>query len=258
MKTIIFKFLSITSFLIYLSLTVNAFAKPPATADDLIYLTEIFPPHNFVKQGELVGASVEILEVIWKHLGASKTKKDITIVPWARGMKRLEHEPNIALFGMGFSLERTKKFQWVGPYYNHPLSLIAKKESKIKIHHIEDAKAFHIGVVREDIGHQMLLNFHFAPSKLDQSSDIDTLYKKLNYNRFNLICYVEPSFFKYISENNLDKELFEPVFQLSNMRSGFGFSKEIPELLIQKFQKALDESIESNEINKILKKYKME
>ncbi|MCK5162196.1 MAG: ABC transporter substrate-binding protein [Desulfobacula sp.] len=258
MKTLTFNFFLILILASILFSPMNVFCKDTISADDLIYLTENFPPHNYEKNGRLVGASVEILEMIWKHIGASKTRNDIKLIPWARGIKRLENEPNIVLFGMGFSPDRIKKFHWVGPYYDHALSLIAKKEKKIKIHALEDAKVFQIGVVREDVGHQMLMNFHFLKSKLDLSSDIDILYNKLNYNRFNLICYVEPAFFKYLAKHNLNKDLFEPVFQISNMRSGFGFSKKIPDSLIITFQKALDALKENNSIDIILKKYKME
>ncbi|NOX34441.1 MAG: amino acid ABC transporter substrate-binding protein [Deltaproteobacteria bacterium] len=258
MNILIFKINLILIISFVLTCPLNAFCDNALTADDLVYLTENFPPHNYIKDGRLVGASVEILEMIWKKLGSLKTKNDIKLIPWARAIKRMKNEPNIVLFGMGFSVDRIKKFHWVGPYYTHSLSLIAKKEEKIKINALEDAKMFLIGVVREDVGHQMLINLHFQASNLDLSSDIDVLFNKLKYDRFNLICYVEPAFFKYMDKHNLNKDLFEPVFQVSDMRSGFGFSKEIPGYLILKFQKALDELKNNKSINKILKKYKME
>ncbi len=255
MKMLIFKFSLILIFLFIFLSPLNAFCDDAITADDLVYLTEKFPPHNYVKDGRFVGASVEILEMIWKKLGASKTRADLEIIPWARGIKRLENEPNIVLFGMGFSVERAQKFHWVGPYYTHSLSLIAKKENKLQIHTLEDAKTFQIGAVREDMGHQTLIDFHFSQSKLDLSSDIDMLYNKLKYDRLNLICYVEESFFNYIDTHHLNKNLFEPVFQFSSMKSGYGFSKKIPASLIQKFQKALDQLKKDNAVNAILKKY---
>ncbi len=250
--------LSITLvFLISLFFSSSLYCAQAITANNLVYLSENFPPHNFIKDNNLKGASVEILELIWKKMGASKTRDDIEIMPWARGIKRLENESNTVLFGMGYSQERANKFHWVGPYYTHSLALISKKSKQLKINRIEDAKQFYIGVVREDMGHQILLKRGFPSQRLDLSSDIDILYKKLNYDRFDVICYVEHSFINYLTANKLNQHLFEPIFQISNMRSGFGFNKNIPSDLIEKFQHSLDELIDENKVNLILNKYKM-
>jgi len=257
MNVFVFRFFVFFACIFHFFIPMNALCNPEISADDLIYLTENFPPHNFEKDGRLMGASVEILELIWTRMGSSRRKSDIQLVPWARGIKRLENEPNVVLFGMGFSAERIKKFHWVGPYYEHALSLIAKKEKNIRIYKIEDAKEINIGVVREDIGHQMLLNLGFLPARLDLSPDIDSLYHKLAANRFNLICYVEPSFFEYADTQSPDRNIYEPIFQISNMKSGFGFSKNIPETLVKKFQNALDDLKTSSSIDVILKKYHM-
>ncbi len=248
--------IAVATLLIFSATPVLALQQARVTADDLVYLTENFPPHNFEKNNRITGASVEILEMIWQRMGCNKTDKDIEMIPWARGIKRLENEPNIVLFGMGFSVERIKKFQWVGPYYKHSFSLIAKKAEKIKIHHINDAKTFLIGVVRQDMGHQLLLKKGFAPDNLDLASDIESLFNKINYNRFKLICYTDHAFLNYIGKHHPKKlGQFEPVFQVSNMRSGFGFSKKIPASLVQQFQKTLDELLNTAVVDEILKKY---
>jgi len=235
----------------------NLYCAQGVTADDLIYMTENFPPHNFIRNNTLEGASVEILELIWEKMGTSKSRKDIKIIPWARGIKRLKNEPNTVLFGMGYSRERSVNFHWVGPYYTHTLALISKKSNPIKINRIEDAKHFQIGVVREDIGHQTLLKNGFSPQKLDLAGDIDSLYRKLKYNRFDMICYVEHSFFNYLATKTSDHYAFKPIFRVANMKSGFGFNKNIPSELIKKFQHSLDELIDENKVNSILNKYKM-
>ncbi len=248
----------ICSLFIQLLLPYKVFSKAAISADDLIYLTENFPPHNYMKNGSIDGVSVEILELIWKKMGVSKTKSDIALVPWARGIKRLENEPNIVLFGMGFSQDRAKKFHWAGPYFSQTISLIAKKEKKIRINTIDDAKAFQIGVVREDIGQQTLLKLGFDSSKLDLSSDIDMLFRLFKYERFDLICYVENVFFDYAGRQDINGMLFETVIQIVSTNSGFGFSKKIPVSLIKQFQTALDQLKEENAIDIILKKHGLE
>ncbi len=227
------------------------------TADDLIYYTENFPPHNYLDNGSLQGASVDILELIWQRLGSSKDRRNIILAPWARTIKMLENQPNMVLFGMGFSLERAKKFHWVGPYYTHELSLISKNNHPLSIPTLGYAKQFSIGVVRQDMGHQMLKSLGFQETHLDLSSDIEQLHKKFVRNRFELICYVKNAYFKYLDHLDTDPTIFKAVYQISMMRSGFGFSRQIPLSLIQQFQTALDELKADQSVARVLEKYDM-
>jgi len=227
------------------------------TADDLIYYTENFPPHNYMENGILQGASVEILELIWKKLGASKNKKEIIIGPWARTIKMLENKPNMVLFGMGFSPERANKFHCVGPYYSHRLSLISKRNHPLMISTLEQAKTFLIGVVRQDMGHQMLKKLGFKETNLDLSSDIAQLHKKFVKNRFGLICYIKNTYFKYLISVGANPDDFKAIYPISVMESGFGFSKQIPLPLVRQFQSALDELKKDGSVARVLKKYNM-
>lgn len=228
------------------------------TADDLVYYTEHFPPHNYLEDKQINGASVEILELIWQKLGASKTRKEILIVPWARAIKKLETAPKMVLFGMGFSQERAEKFHWVGPYYTHDLSLISKQSRPLVIASLGQAKKFSIGVVRQDIGHQILKNRGFQNDHLDLSNDLEQLHEKFIRDRFELICYVKNTYFEYLTGQGIDTKAFKEVYQLSIMKSGFGFSKKIPLSLVQKFQTALDELKADRSVARILKKYSLD
>ena len=40
-----------------------------ASAKDLTYITEQYPPYNFQKNGELQGISVYLLEAVWQKMG---------------------------------------------------------------------------------------------------------------------------------------------------------------------------------------------
>jgi polar amino acid transport system substrate-binding protein len=228
------------------------------TADDLVYYTEHFPPHNYLEDNRIKGVSVDILELIWQKLGASKKREEILIVPWARAIKKLETKPNMVLFGMGFSQERAEKFHWVGPYYVHDLSLISKKSSPLAIPSLEHAKKFAIGVVRQDIGHQSLENIGFQRDLLDLSNDLNQLHEKFIRNRFELICYVKNTYFEYLTGQGIDPKEFQAVYQISMMKSGYGFSKKIPLSLIQKFKRALDQLKADHSVARILKKHNLE
>ncbi|HCY85728.1 MAG TPA: hypothetical protein DHV36_11390 [Desulfobacteraceae bacterium] len=74
---------------------------PTATAggiDDLILMTEEFPPYNFNVDGRAVGSSVDLMVLILQRMGAQQTREDIRILPWARSYRMLLERKNTVLF----------------------------------------------------------------------------------------------------------------------------------------------------------------
>lgn len=248
--------MKIIFFLIMVFSVFPVYAQEPA-AIDLIYLTESYPPHNYLENGRLTGVSIEILQLMWKKLGLSNTAADVKMLPWARGMARIQKEKNIVLFGMGYSAERSETLNWVGPYYAHSLFLIGKKEGKFSIHNLDDAKAFKVGVVREDVGHQILVKKGFPLSSLDLTNNADSLYRKLKAGRIDMICFMEDSAFKAMPKSGLNPDNYERLFEIFQLKSGFGFSKQVPKSVITDFQGALDAVIQDGSVASILKKYKL-
>ena len=241
----------------FLAFSPNYLHADQVNSMDLVYLTEDYPPHNFVKNGRIVGVSVEILKLIWKELGLSNTVADIEVVPWARGMHRIMREPNIVLFGMGYSDDRAKQVNWVGPYYSHTLGLIAKRNRNISLKNLEEAQHLIIGAVREDIGHHFLVENGFPKNKLELSNNQDSLFMKLKVDRFDMISYMTDSAYKGMAESGLNQDEYVTVLSLKVFQSGFGFSKQIPPMILADFQRALDALIERGEVQAILKKYKL-
>ncbi len=53
--------------------------------DDLILMTEQYPPFNFKKDGKLQGISVDMIVLMLEKIDAKLTRKNIRLLPWARG-----------------------------------------------------------------------------------------------------------------------------------------------------------------------------
>ena len=86
MRSLLRKTSIICTLIIFFS-GINAFAnEDPAK---LIYLTENFPPFNYIENDELKGFSVELLKLIWKELGVKPQK--IEIYPWSVGRPSYLH-----------------------------------------------------------------------------------------------------------------------------------------------------------------------
>ncbi len=243
-----------------LALLVSIFIASPVksqeiTAKDLVYLTEEYPPWSFTRDGKLSGACVEILMLMWQRLGLSNKIEDIKVVPWARGMKLIREEPNVVLFGMGYSQERAEMLHWIGAYHVHSLVLIAKKSRALKINSVKEAQRFTVGAVREDIGHQLLVSKGFDGNLLALSNNQSSLLLKLKAGRVDMISYMDDVAFKNMRRSGLNPNEYEIVLDIQTLRSGFGFSRKIPDKVILQFQRALNLILANGSVNKILKKY---
>lgn len=130
-----------------------ALAQDP---DNILYMTENYPPYNFVENGQLKGISVDLMVLMLEKLGSKKTREDIRIFPWPRGYQGVLNRPNTSLFAMTRTEEREKLFNWVGPFYAEKIVLIARKSRQIKISSIKDLVRYKIGVVSKDVGELVL------------------------------------------------------------------------------------------------------
>ena len=152
------------------------------SSSELTILTENLPPLNYLKDGVLVGPSVEIVKEIQRRVGSSEI---IKVYPWARAYKMALQNENIVLFGMTHTKERDEKFKWVGPLATKRDILVARKDSGIKINNLEDAKRVkRIGTLRDDTRERLLRKLGFT--NLESVSDEQLNAKKLVLGRIDL------------------------------------------------------------------------
>lgn len=59
------------------------FSSQPFLSTELTILTENLPPLNYLKDGKLIGPSVEILKEIQKRVGSHA---EIQVYPWAQSL----------------------------------------------------------------------------------------------------------------------------------------------------------------------------
>ena len=144
--------------------TTSLCAQTPAEIlkqiEALDWMTEEYPPFNYVdKDGKLQGITVDILIEVFKKVGVQLTREDLKVLPWARSYEKLLDTPGTALFSMTYTEERLKNFQFVGPIIPTQVSIIAPVAKHLKVADAADLKALKIGVIRDDIGDQLVRAF---------------------------------------------------------------------------------------------------
>ena len=136
------------------------FSPPTLFSADLIILTENLPPLNYVRDGVLVGPSVDIVKEIQRRVGSQKR---IQVYPWARAYKMALENENVVLFSTTHRKDCNDKFKWVGSLATKRDILVARKASGIKINTLDDAKSVgRIGTLREDTRERLLKSYGFT------------------------------------------------------------------------------------------------
>ena len=225
------------------------------TVDDLVFVTENYAPLNFEEEGKLRGISVEALIEMFKLVKAEQTIEDIQLWPWARGYQTVLSEKNAVLFSMARTEAREKLFKWVGPIVPSHVVIIAKKSRGIKIESIGDIRRYRTGVVRDDIGEQLLLQMGIEKEHLQQTNSGLSTAKMLHRDRLDLWAYERDVAFWNIQSAGADPSVYEVVYSLKKSAYYFAFHKETDEMVISALQTALDALKTDGRMKKIVEKY---
>jgi polar amino acid transport system substrate-binding protein len=243
-------------FVIVIFLLLSAAISQAQNIDELYLMSEEFPPYNYKENGEIKGTSIDLMDQILRKLHSKQNKNNIHILPWARAYNYLLKKENTVLFVMTRTQNREKLFKWVGPISTARNVLIARKARHIKISSAEDIKKYAVGAVRNDAGAQLLISEAGIPEKKIYlvPSAIQSI-KMLNLDRIDLFAFDENVTVWLIKKNHLNPEDYETVFILQKGFHYFAFHRNTSDLIIENFQKTLDEIKLQGDYDKILDRY---
>ena len=223
-------------------------------AAPLRILTEDLPPLNYVKDGVLVGPSVEMVKGIQRRIGSTE---EIQVYPWARAYQIALQEENVVLFGVSHTPARENKFKWVGPLATKRDILVAKKGSKLVINSLEDAKKVRrIGVLRDDTKEEYLEMHGF--SNLEPVSDERKNARKLMLGRIDLWVFKKPGLKTVCELAGVDFDAVEEVFHLRETRVDIAFSLKTPDAVVKQWQTAFADMLADGTVEAIRKKWNVE
>ncbi len=226
---------------------------PAVQPEDIIYMTEDYPPENYLDNGRLKGYAVEILKAMWKKMGVPE--QEIKVLPWARGYDMALKQPNHMLFSMARNPERENLFKWVGPIYHADAELFSLAEKSIKINNINDAKKFRIGVIRNDIGETLLKEAGFPDSSFSKVKSLKQLIMMLKTGRIDMISTNEASLKNEIKRDKSLSIRYKSVWFVGKISVYYAFSRSTEDEIVNRFQKALASINEQRK--SIIRKYNL-
>ncbi|MCG8571195.1 MAG: ABC transporter substrate-binding protein, partial [Spirochaetes bacterium] len=220
--------------------------------DDLVYYTESYPPLNYQERGNLKGISVDILDEILKLVNSKYSKKDIQLVPWARGYNYLLENKNTCLFTTTRTKNRESLFNWVGPITDANIVLIAKKSKKVKINNPEDITKFYSIAVFKDVGEQFLLSNGVPRLKIRSTVSGENAMRMLIADRGEVWAYGKVVAFWLIKNEGYNPNDFEVVYTLNRSAYYYAFHKDTDLSIITELQTALNSLVKAGRVQQII------
>ncbi|MBN1971074.1 MAG: transporter substrate-binding domain-containing protein [Candidatus Delongbacteria bacterium] len=215
-------------------------------------VTEDYPPYNYEENGILKGIGTELVQEI---LFRAKIDYELKLYPWARAYKMALEKEGTMIFSITFTEQRKDLFKWVGPLLASDADLIAKKSSMIKINSYKDLENYKIGVVKDDIGEQLLLENGVPANNLETVAIPMLNFKKLAIDRVDMLAYEGTLMGWLLRNTEFNYEDYEVVYKMQKGELFLGMHVNTPDDVVKKCQKALDEMKTDGTYTKIVQKY---
>jgi len=157
-----------------------------AAAQELYVVTEDYPPYNYLRDGEVVGVSTEILRAVLKRANVGYR---IEVLPWARAYRIAENAKDVLIYTLARIPEREELFHWVGPIAPRSVQLF-RLSSRDTLAPASDAELtrYTMGAIREDATESLARSLGFVPGKnLILAQDLGQLLRLLEAGRIDLL-----------------------------------------------------------------------
>ncbi|MBC8247563.1 MAG: ABC transporter substrate-binding protein [Deltaproteobacteria bacterium] len=144
-----------------------------AAEEELLVLTEKFPPFNYQEDNTIKGLSTQIVKELLKRV---HLKCSIELVPWTRAYNTALNRPNTIIYTMAKTASRLNKFHWIGKISNRKVSLFRlRSRQDLASMTIEAAKEkATIAVTQGDASMETIREMGFSEKNITAVRDVTT------------------------------------------------------------------------------------
>lgn len=242
--------LGVIAALVLPAASLAAEAADPTT--NLSYLSEEFRPYNYMEYGQPKGLSVDLLKLMWKEMGVEE--QPIQFMPWPRAYEMAQSQSGIVLFATLRSPERENLFKWVGPIAMSRTLLISKNDSPLVMSSINDAAEKTVGVVR-DYASAVMLEKHTDILNIYTVATPEIAIRMLSSGRVDLISIEERAFVRIVKSMKKSLNDFKVVWLVTAATSYYALSKDTPDSLVARLQKACNVVRQGPKYDELVERY---
>lgn len=207
-------------------------------------ITEEFPPYNYTdpRTGKITGFSTEVVEAVLAEIGL---KGEIQSLPWARAYEYVQANEGVLIYSIGRNTQRDKLFKWVGVIAPTHYYLFSLPERNLKFERLEEAMAYQIATVNEDVGEQYLVSKGFVKGgNLQSSVKYELNYAKLRAGRVDLWIMTDLVAVYLARQAGDDPErMLARSFRIHDLGDDgyyMAFGAKTPDALVERFRAGLE------------------
>ena len=206
----------------------------------LTVLLEPVRPYSYPDaEGKPSGYAVDLMQ---EMLRRCRLNGQIEFNSWTGIYQRALAEPRVLVVSIARLAEREPYFYWIGPTAARRAYLYRlKARADVHVGTLDSARAYHIGVIRDDATERDLLAKGFELSKqLDRSPDHAALLRKLFAGRDELAALNSAVAAATFETFGYDFNRVEPVLKLSDVKLYMALSRSSGPALYAKLLTAWD------------------
>ena len=237
------------------TLSIVMFVGYVVNAQEITVVTEEFPPFNYLENEEITGISTEVVRATLTKAGI---QAEVRMYPWARAYWMASEQPNVLIYTLARTPDREDLFTWIGPIVPPIKAALFKLTTRtdIVMTSLEDAKQYRIGVIRDDGGHQMLLQYGFENEKnVFPVAQGEQNLKKLLAGRIDL--FFSENLFVTMKMKTLGLPLdqVEEAFLVMEIENYMAFSKQTADTVVERVGTAFEQIRAEGTVTTIVEKY---
>ncbi|VXC48767.1 ABC transporter substrate-binding protein [Massilia sp. 9I] len=119
----------------------------PSARPRLYITTETSAPSSMMDGTRVIGIATDKVREAMQRAGVDYT---IELLPWKRAYLAARQRPDACVYSTSRTPEREGLFKWVGPTDVGQWVMMARADSKLKLHSLEDARGLRIGTYNGD------------------------------------------------------------------------------------------------------------
>jgi len=208
--------------------------------EDLHFVTEQYPPYNYVENGTLRGIAVDLLHGVYREMGSTLAPGQVRVLPWTDAYEAARSQKNTAVFATIRLPEREHLFKWAGPLASERQVIFADPARSYAISGPADLNRYRIGVVRDDAATPQLRALGVDPAAIVTVGTVPDLISLMQAGDIDLWCYGDLAGRFHAGTVTGDPDSFEVVYTLDTRDIYFAFNTDTPDSVIAAFQAALD------------------
>ncbi len=215
-------------------------AKISGDPGELFFVTEEYPPFNYVENGTIRGIAVELLTGVFRESDNVTFADHIWVFPWSKAYQTALSRNNTVIFATTRLPERENLFKWAGPLVSERKVLFASRERAFEITGPADLDNHRIGVIKDDAAAAQLQALGVDPSNIIAMENVPALISYMNEGGIDMWCYGDMAGRYFMEKVTGNPGYFEIVYTLDSHDLYYAFNKNTPDSVVDSFQAALD------------------